>query len=160
MDINLRQSTCKINLRQLPCTKSASNDIYFNLRQMPCTKSASNAMQKLKCVKSSCVNCHAKTNMRQMPLRQSSSALKITHSASASNAIQGQKSGGQNSCVKVLCVEYLLRQKSSTPENTITPIQILFQQPQKLINVRLKNCYTCNSIQMIYHKINPLHPFL
>ena len=76
-----------INLRQMPCTKSASNDMYFNLRQMPCTKSASNAMQKLKCVKSPCVNCHAKTNMRQMPLRQSSSALKITHSASASNAI-------------------------------------------------------------------------
>ena len=87
MDINLRQLTCKINLRQMPCKKSASNDIYFNLRQMPRTKSASNAMQKLKCVKSPCVNCHAKTNMRQMPLRQSSSALKITHSASASNAI-------------------------------------------------------------------------
>ena len=58
------------NLRQMPYTKSASNAIYFNLRQMPCTKSASNAMQKLKCVKSPCVNCHAKTNMRQMPLRQ------------------------------------------------------------------------------------------
>ena len=50
----LRQLTCKIHLRlmttisicvkchaqkvrQMPCTKSASNDIYFNLRQMPCT---------------------------------------------------------------------------------------------------------------------------
>jgi hypothetical protein len=104
MDINLHQLTYKINLRQMPCKKSASNDIYFNLRQMPytksasnaiyfnlrqmpCTKSASNAMQKLKCVKSPCVNCHAKFNLRQMPLRQSSSALKITHSASASNAI-------------------------------------------------------------------------
>ena len=78
MDINPRQIPCTknasndiyFNLRQMPCTKSASNDIYFNLRQMPCTKSASNAMQKLKCVKSPCVNCHAKTNMRQMPLRQ------------------------------------------------------------------------------------------
>ena len=104
------------NLRQMPYTKSASNAIYFNLRQMPCTKSASNAMQKLKCVKSLCVNCHAKNNMRQMPLLQSSSALKITHSASASKAIEGQKSGGQKSCVEVLCVKYLLRQKSSTPK--------------------------------------------
>ena len=125
MDINLRRLTCKINLRQMPCTKSASNDIYFNLRQMPCTKSASNAMQKLKCVKSPCVNCHAKFNLRQMPLRQSSSALKITHSASASNAIQGQKSGGQKSCVKVLCVKYLLRQKSSTPSKMGQIIKIM-----------------------------------
>jgi hypothetical protein len=44
----------------------------------------------------------------------------------------------------------------TTAENTITPIQILFQQPQKLC---LKNCYTCNSIQLIYYKINPLHSF-
>ena len=86
MDINLHRLTCKINLRQMPCTKSASNDIYFNLRQMPCTKSASNAMQKLKCVKSLCVNCHAKNNMRQMPLLQSSSALKITHSTLVGNS--------------------------------------------------------------------------
>ena len=47
----------------------------------------------------------------------------------------------------------------TTAENTITPIQILFQQPQKLINVLLKNCYTCNSIQMIYRKINPFQFF-
>ena len=99
MDIYLRQLTCKINLRQMPCkksvsndiyfnlrqmpyTKSASNAIYFNLRQMPCTKSASNAMQKLKCVKSPCVNCHAKFNLRQMPLRQKSLIVHLSQMSS------------------------------------------------------------------------------
>ena len=66
----------------------------------------------------------------------------------------------KNSITK-LPLRILMRVKvpQTTAENTITPIQILFQQPQKLINVLLKNCYTCNSIQMIYYKINPLHSF-
>ena len=45
-----------------------------------------------------------------MPLHQISSVLEITHSDSASNAIMRHKSGGQNSCVEVLYVKYILHQ--------------------------------------------------
>ena len=71
MKIILRQLPYKINLRQLTCTKSASNAMHKKcvkchtqkVRQMPCTKSVSNAIHK------KCVKCHAQ-KVRQVPCQK------------------------------------------------------------------------------------------